>query len=125
MRPGAAKISELFLIDEDIYLRRIENIPEPAGGWGGLLREGHRVPSINPAAVAALAEADVIVYGPGTQHSSLFPSYMTKGVAEAIAANMRADKVFIGNIHRDFDIQEDDASDLARNCWPRWAGRAR
>ena len=69
---------------------------------------------MNPVAAAALAEADVIVYGPGTQHSSLFPSYMTEGVAEAIAANTRADKVFIGNIHRDFDIQEDDASDLAR-----------
>jgi hypothetical protein len=39
---------------------------------------------------------------------------MTEGVAEAIAANTRADKVFIGNIHRDFDIQEDDAGDLAR-----------
>ena len=39
---------------------------------------------------------------------------MTEGVAEAIAANKRADKIFIGNIHRDFDIQEDDANDLAR-----------
>jgi 2-phospho-L-lactate transferase/gluconeogenesis factor (CofD/UPF0052 family) len=110
----ATKISELFLIDEDTYWRRIEKFPEPVGGWGKLLRESHRVPSVNPAAAAALVEADVIVYGPGTQHSSLFPSYMTEGVAEAIAANTRADKVFIGNIHRDFDIQEDDASDLAR-----------
>ena len=110
----ATKISELFLIDEDTYWRRIEKLPEPMGGWGKLLREGHRVPSVNSAAAAALVEADVIVYGPGTQHSSLFPSYMTEGVAEAIAANTRADKVFIGNIHRDFDIQEDDASDLAR-----------
>jgi 2-phospho-L-lactate transferase/gluconeogenesis factor (CofD/UPF0052 family) len=110
----AAKISELFLIEEEMYLRRIEKVPEPVGGWGKLLREGHRVPSVNPAAATALTEADVIVYGPGTQHSSLFPSYMTEGVAEAIAANTRADKVFIGNIHRDFDIQEDDASDLAR-----------
>ena len=110
----AAKITELFLMDEEIYLRCVEKVPEPVGGWGKLLREGHRVPSVNPAAADALTEADVIVYGPGTQHSSLFPSYMTEGVAEAIAANTGADKVFIGNIHRDFDIQEDDASDLAR-----------
>ena len=39
---------------------------------------------------------------------------LTEGVAEAIAANTKPDKVFIGNIHRDFDIQGDDASDLAR-----------
>ena len=72
------------------------------------------MPGLNPLAGDALRKADVIIYGPGTQHSSLFPSYMTEGVAEAIAANSKADKVFIGNIHRDFDIQGDDASDLAR-----------
>jgi len=110
----AAKISELFLVDADTYLNRVEKGQEPDGGWGKLFREAHQVPRLCPQARAALAEADVIVYGPGTQHSSLFPSYMTEGVAEAIAANAHADKVFIGNIFRDFDIQEDDAGDLAR-----------
>ena len=111
----AARISELFLLDEQTYLQRVEKTErEPAGGWQALFRAAHRVPQLNPRAAEALASADVIVYGPGTQHSSLFPSYMTDGVAEAIAANTKADKVFIGNIHRDFDIQEDDASDLAR-----------
>jgi 2-phospho-L-lactate transferase/gluconeogenesis factor (CofD/UPF0052 family) len=110
----ASKIAQLFLIDQETYLTRIENQPEPEGGWGELLRRSARVPLINPRAGEALAAADVIIYGPGTQHSSLFPSYMTAGVAETIAANTRADKVFIGNIHRDFDIQADDASDLAR-----------
>lgn len=108
------KIKDLFLIDADVFLNRIENTAEPSEGWGPLLRSAHRVPRLNPLAGDALREADVIIYGPGTQHSSLFPSYMTEGVAEAIAANGKADKVFIGNIHRDFDIQGDDASDLAR-----------
>ena len=110
----ASKISQLFLIDEGTYLTHIENQPEPEGGWGKLLRGSNRVPRLNPRAGEALAAGDVIIYGPGTQHSSLFPSYMTAGVAEAIAANARADKVFIGNIQRDFDIQADDASALAR-----------
>jgi len=111
----SAKISELFLIDEQTYRTSVEGAAgDPSGGWGTLLAAAHRVPRINPCAAAALMEADVIIYGPGTQHSSLFPSYMTHGVAEAIGANVKADKVFIGNIHRDFDIQEDDASDLAR-----------
>ena len=103
------KIEDLFLIDGDVFLNRMENAAEP-----GELRSAHRIPRINPLADQALREADVIIYGPGTQHSSLFPSYMTDGVAEAIAANTKADKVFIGNIHRDFDIQGEDASDLAR-----------
>jgi 2-phospho-L-lactate transferase/gluconeogenesis factor (CofD/UPF0052 family) len=111
----AARISQLFLLDEQTYLQRVEKTErEPAGGWQALFRAAHRMPQLNPRAAEALASADVIVYGPGTQHSSLFPSYMTEGVAEAIAANTKADKVFIGNIHRDFDIQEDDAGDLAR-----------
>ena len=103
------KIDALFLIDGQVFLNRIES-----EGWGPLLRAASRTPGLNPLAGDALREADVIIYGPGTQHSSLFPSYMTEGVAEAIAANGKADKVFVGNIHRDFDIQGDDAGDLAR-----------
>jgi 2-phospho-L-lactate transferase/gluconeogenesis factor (CofD/UPF0052 family) len=111
----ATKISELFLVDRDTYLSRIEGATEaPGEGWHDLLERAHREPSMNPAAAEALASADVIIYGPGTQHSSLFPSYMTAGVAEMIAANTKADKVFIGNIYRDFDSQGDDANDLAR-----------
>jgi hypothetical protein len=78
-----------------------------------MFRNANVTPRLNPAARQALDAADVIIYGPGTQHSSLFPSYMTMGVAESIAANQKADKIFVGNIHRDFDIQTDDANDLA------------
>jgi 2-phospho-L-lactate transferase/gluconeogenesis factor (CofD/UPF0052 family) len=111
---SSAKITDLFLIDEQIYRSRIDGAPEPVGGWGALVREAARTPRINPAATAAIAEADVIVYGPGTQHSSLLPSYLTAGIAEAIRSNRAADKIFIGNIVRDLDIQEDDINDLAR-----------
>jgi hypothetical protein len=110
----SSKIAELFLLDEDTYWKRVENSAEPPDGWHKMFKDSHCVPRLNPNADAALREADIIVYGPGTQHSSLFPSYMTEGVAEAITANTHADKVFVGNIHRDFDIQEDDANDLAR-----------
>ena len=110
----AAKISEIFLLGEDAYRTRVENASEPPGGWAPLFREASCTPRLNPAAQEALGQADVIVYGPGTQHSSLFPSYMTEGVAEAITANKKADKIFVGNIHRDYDIQTDDADDLAR-----------
>lgn len=121
-----SKISELFLMDEETYLERVENsTADPQEGWHALLEKAHRVPAMNPRAAAALASADVIIYGPGTQHSSLFPSYMTEGLAEAIAANQTADKVFIGNIHRDFDIQGDDASDLARKLMAAMSRKGR
>jgi 2-phospho-L-lactate transferase/gluconeogenesis factor (CofD/UPF0052 family) len=109
-----SKIKELYLIDAHTYRSRVENAgTEPANGWPQLFREASVTPRLNPQAAQALSEADVIIYGPGTQHSSLFPSYMTEGAAEAIAANLKADKVFVANIHRDFDIQADDADDIA------------
>ena len=49
------------------------------------LRRLEVFPQVNPEVEQALREADIIVYGPGTQHSSLFPSYFTEGVGEAIA----------------------------------------
>jgi 2-phospho-L-lactate transferase/gluconeogenesis factor (CofD/UPF0052 family) len=111
----AVRIRELFLLNQDTYLSHIEKTTgEPEGGWENFLRAAHKVPRLNPGAATAISEADVIVYGPGTQHSSLLPSYMTEGLAETIAQNKKADKIFIGNICRDYDIQQDDASDLAQ-----------
>ncbi len=111
---AASKIARLYLMDERCYREKMEAGVEPAGGWQATIQCGQRTPRINPAAAEALAQADVIVYGPGTQHSSLFPSYMTEGVAESIVANRAAHKIFVGNILRDADMQEDDINDLAR-----------
>src|SRR5260370_3894382 len=109
-----SKIKQLYLIDAHTYRSWVENAKtEPAGGWPQVFLEASVTPRLNPQAAQALSSADVIIYGPGTQHSSLFPSYMTEGAAEAIAANAKADKVFVANIHRDFDIQADDADDIA------------
>lgn len=110
-----AKISNIYLLDGETYHSMCKSgSAPPPGGWSKLFRERHQTPRMNPRAAEALASADVIIYGPGTQHSSLFPSYLTEGVAEVISGNRTADKIFVGNIHRDFDIQADDANDLAR-----------
>ncbi len=78
------------------------------------LREKEMVPQINPLAQKALREADIIIYGPGTQYSSLLPSYLTLGMAEVISANTKAEKVFIANIARDYDILGEDATTLVK-----------
>lgn len=112
-----ARISQLYLVDPVVFRERIEGRPVPPEGWGPLVRSGARTPVISASARAALGAADVIIYGPGTQHSSLFPSYLTEGVAEAIAANCDADKVFIGNVRRDHDIAKDDINDLVEKFY--------
>jgi 2-phospho-L-lactate transferase/gluconeogenesis factor (CofD/UPF0052 family) len=61
------------------------------------------LPLINPRVADAIGHADVIVYGPGTQHSSLFPTYLTIGLGEAVRGNTAAEKIFVANITRDQD----------------------
>jgi 2-phospho-L-lactate transferase/gluconeogenesis factor (CofD/UPF0052 family) len=76
------------------------------------LRGRSVTPQLNPAAREAIERADVIIYGVGTPHSSLFPSYLTGGLAEAIAANHRARKVIVTNLRRDHEIQSETANTL-------------
>lgn len=80
---------------------------------------------LNPRLVERLAMADLIVYAPGTQHSSLFPSYLTVGLGDALAANVRAVKLLVTNLHADAEIHDRSAVDLAERAlyYLRPAGR--
>lgn len=51
----------------------------------------------------AIKEADIIIFSPGTQHSSLYPTYLSLGVSSNIFLNKRALKVFITNIGADYE----------------------
>ncbi len=52
---------------------------------------------INPRAAGAIAEADLLVLGPGSLYSSLIGLALTEGVPEALA-DTRARKVFVSNL---------------------------
>jgi 2-phospho-L-lactate transferase/gluconeogenesis factor (CofD/UPF0052 family) len=76
------------------------------------LEGGSLHPPLNPRLERVLADADLIVYAPGTQHSSLFPSYLTHGLSAALAANTRAIKLLITNIQTDAEIAGSSAVDI-------------
>lgn len=75
------------------------------------LRTERILPKANPSVLEEIEEADLIVYGPGTQHSSLLPSYLTLGVSDAIAKS-NVEKVFISNLSADYDIQSENLNSL-------------
>ena len=54
-------------------------------------------PKALPAALDAIAEADLILLGPGSLYTSIIPNLLVDGVAEAIAAS-DAQKVYVCNI---------------------------
>ncbi|GAA3447355.1 2-phospho-L-lactate transferase CofD family protein [Planomonospora venezuelensis] len=106
-------ISDLFLLDRPITPRRraeLEALPDEHRRRA-LARDGAGI-SLNPEARDAVVHADLIVYGPGTPHSSLLPSYLTPGIADAIAAGRAAAKVFVVNVRDDHDVQGLDARAL-------------
>jgi 2-phospho-L-lactate transferase/gluconeogenesis factor (CofD/UPF0052 family) len=69
-------------------------------------------PGLNPRLAVRLADAHLIIYAPGTQHSSLFPSYLTPSLGQTIAANLHAIKLLVTNIQADAEITGRSAVDL-------------
>ncbi|MBF0445354.1 MAG: YvcK family protein, partial [Magnetococcales bacterium] len=109
-------IRELFLLPNYLTADQIKNLNKmdvlEKIAW---LRKREVMPEANPEAIEALRSADLIIYGPGTQNSSLFPSYLTKGVPKAIIENDQAEIVFIANIIQDYDIPNETVQTLLHN----------
>jgi 2-phospho-L-lactate transferase/gluconeogenesis factor (CofD/UPF0052 family) len=106
------RVRDIFLIDRplsEVDRQQIENRPEAAADTLG---SRAAAPRLNPRLAGKLAAADLIIYAPGTQHSSLFPSYLTPGLSAVIAANLTAIKLLITNIQSDAEITGSNALDI-------------
>ena len=62
-----------------------------------------RKPNPNQVVLQILRDMDLLIYGPGTQASSLLPSYLTSRVLDEIGKNLTAKKIFISNLIPDYD----------------------
>lgn len=114
---STGRIRDLALLPEPLDRRQLAQLNAlPPGKRGAWLRSHHRPPGIAPAAARAIEEADLIVYAAGTQHSSLLPSYLTRGVRASVARSRAAATVFLVNIREDHDIQGWDAEDLVKRA---------
>nr|MBA3949438.1 YvcK family protein [Acidobacteriota bacterium] len=101
------RIEDIFLIDR----------PLPAGDWTterarAYFAEHAAAITLNARAASKVDAADLIVYAPGTQYSSLFPSYLTPGLGRHIAGNLKALKLLITNLQVDAEIAGSSAVGL-------------
>lgn len=107
------RIREIYLLAASLSP---DEASELAGRGADLAAAALQARSVRPRLsgrlASALAAADLIVYAPGTQHSSLFPSYLTEGLGQAIASNLCAIKLLITNIQADAEIAGASAVDL-------------
>lgn len=76
----------------------------------------------NPRALAALADADAIVYGPGSFFTSILPHLLVAGVAGAIG-RARAPKILIGNMLEDRETRRLSVDEMAERLRHAGAGQ--
>ena len=72
------------------------------------------LPNISKEAKFHLKNSDIIIYCPGTQHSSLYPSYMTRDFCDEIIKNKKCLKIIITNIGEDYETPSFNASDYIK-----------
>ncbi|HPG29720.1 MAG TPA: 2-phospho-L-lactate transferase CofD family protein [bacterium] len=110
---NSSHISEIFLL-KDYFNNQYCDVINSKSFAEKLdyLRNCEKPAELNTEVEKSLKEADIIIYGPGTQNSSLFPTYLTENLAECIAENNNAEKIFVANIYRDYDIQSESINSL-------------
>jgi 2-phospho-L-lactate transferase/gluconeogenesis factor (CofD/UPF0052 family) len=108
------RIESIYLIDNDIDRSRFEALHTDDKRC--FLQRHHCPVRVSPGVELVLRQADIIVYSAGTQHSSLYPTYMSTGLARTIASNKTAFKVFVTNIGADYETPNYNASDYIRGA---------
>jgi GT2 family glycosyltransferase/2-phospho-L-lactate transferase/gluconeogenesis factor (CofD/UPF0052 family) len=125
---GRVLASECALITEsdgdilELFLAKEPVAPLGLDKWAGqssvegarerIRREVHSPTAASPAALEALKHADVIIYGPGTFHSSLLPTLMIDGISDAIRQS-GATKIMVVNIVEEADTRGATGAELA------------
>ena len=122
------RISDIFLIDRPLDARRAGQLPASTRGRGAaLLRAARGATSASTRGwPSGSRDADLIIYAPGTQHSSLFPSYLTPGLSDGDRRESRRDQA-AGHQHPDRrrdHRQQRRRPDRARGLLPAGKGPA-
>lgn len=117
--------AEIVAPQSPTRIRHLALLPSPLGPAGRAALAGRSADEqaallgaaavdvpVDPAAADAVRDADLLVYGPGTHHSSLLPTYLTRGLGDAVRASRARAKVLVMNVRRDHDALRMDATDL-------------
>jgi 2-phospho-L-lactate transferase/gluconeogenesis factor (CofD/UPF0052 family) len=108
------RIDRIYLLDKPLHKARFDTLGLEEKRY--YLERHHCYVAVSPGVQLALQQADIIIYSAGTQHSSLYPTYLSAGLAQAIADNRSALKVFVTNIGADYETPTYKASDYIRGA---------
>ena len=107
------KISDIFLLKKKLNHRSIKHLEslKDSSKKKKFLNKLNFTPKLNPELNKIIKKSDIIIYGPGTQNSSLYPSYLTKNIKN-ILMKSKAKKIFISNIFKDKDIVNETTNSI-------------
>lgn len=108
------RVDRIYLLDKPLARDRFEPLTTEEKRY--FLKRHHCFVAVSPDVRHALEKADIIIYSAGTQHSSLYPTYLSTGLAESIADNKTAMKVFVTNIGADYETPTYKASDYIKGA---------
>lgn len=109
------RIERIYLLDHHLDRERFGVLSTAEKRY--YLDHHHCFVAVSPSVRLAVQQADIVVYSAGTQHSSLYPTYLSVGLAESIADNKRALKVFVTNIGADYETPSYKASDYIKGAF--------
>jgi len=108
------RVQDIFLLKEKLTKKKLNLINKKDKKFKlNYLNKINKHPNLNPKVALRLLNSDIIIYGPGTQYSSLFPSYLTKDIREIIIKS-KAKKFLITNIFLDNDIYKENVESIIR-----------
>lgn len=114
------RIHDIYIVERPLSEREKRNLDElDLQDKVRYLQRFSRNPVVSSHCADAIREADIILYSPGTQHSSLYPTYMTRNIGELVRRNRDALKVFIANIGEDYETPAYSVSELVAGALKR------
>lgn len=104
-----SNIENIFLLKNKIIKQKFSNLDYESKNLR--LKNLNNPPQVNRVLFKIIKNADFIIYAPGTQHSSLYPTYMHLNIENLIKKNKKAKKIFITNIGADYETPNYDTYD--------------
>lgn len=108
------RLARLFLLERPADAHALAQLD--LADQARFLAQRHTPVRLSAGTRLAIEQADAIIYSAGTQHSSLYPTYMSRGLAGCIAGNSGALKVFVTNIGADYETPRYRTSDFVKGA---------
>jgi len=109
---SGSPVREIYFLERPLTAEQKQELePLDIDERSAYLRNLSAEVELSPQAEQALLNADLVIYGPGTQFSSLLPSYRI--ARDAIRRSSAVAKILVANLESDHDIQTLSVLDLA------------